>query len=454
MNYFFFIYHGYGWAVLLILGASFAVLEALLKALNVASRTATDLSGGLAYICAAVPCWFLGRYLLSYQATVKDKETGQKTKVPQPYHALFWIPMHWWAPIFMVIGVCILISDAQKPAAASPPQDSPAIVSAPPPQRPQTIQGGALHYSITLPSGWDFARDQEHFDIFTTTNSSNGDFWLGVYALPGSQADTERWVEIFQRDSVSKFGGVLTRAHDATIDSHPWAVLNGTIQADGTTLTCRIYAYSEQGSAYAIMLVAIPTAWKSRATDLMSIARSFTFPTLSYQQPPPATVASAPPPTSKPTYQGTPTSFASSDKDFFASFPAQPTETRKTGEIRGITIPRYRAQLRDGNWVYAVERCDYPASFADSASPTQMLDDARDAAVFIPSATLLSESSLTLQGYPGRQIQVRSEDGKWVASTRMFVVKHHLYQVMTVTPPTQMNDQKVKDFLNSFKLSK
>ena len=277
MNFFIFIYHGYGWAVFLILAGSCGGIEVLLRTLNIVPNTASNLTGSLAFILASVPCWFLGRYLLSYQATVKDKEIGQISKVPQPYHALFWIPMHWWAPIFMVIGVSVLISDALKASVAGPRQTPASAIATSVSQHPQTIQGGTLPYSITIPATWEFARAHEHFDIFIKASNSNS-YWLGVDAVSESEGDTEAWTAVLLRDLPPKIGGVLTRSNAVTIDSHEWAVLNGTMRDKGSTLTCRVYAYADRNSEYAIVLVATPTAWSSHETELISIARSFKFP--------------------------------------------------------------------------------------------------------------------------------------------------------------------------------
>ena len=232
----------------------------------------------IALICSAIPCWLLGRYLLGYHATIKDKETAETVSVPQPYHALFWIPMHWWAPIFIVIGVSILIAGAQKTSVAGPTQKPASMIGTSVSQHPETIQGDALPYSITIPAAWEFARAHEHFDLFIKASNSNGTFWLGVDAVSDSQGNTEAWTAMLLRDLAPKIGGVLTRSNAVTIDSREWAVLNGTMQDKGSTLTCRIYAYADQNSEYAIVLVATRKAWSSHATDMISIARSFRFP--------------------------------------------------------------------------------------------------------------------------------------------------------------------------------
>lgn len=275
---FFFIYHGFGWAVLLIPAIFYGAFEVILNVMDVDPKTAADLRVSLAFICASVPCWFLGRYCLRYRRAVTDKETGAEIMVPQPYHALFWIPMHWWGPIFLVLGVFLLIYDAQHRSPLHPMQTPILALATQVSQKPQTVFGGTLKYSITLPPAWEYARDHEHFDIFIKASNGSGSYWMGVYVLDDSKDETDGWSEMLMRDLGTKTGAILERYSTATIDSKKWAVINGTMQDHGTPLTCKIYAYAGQNAAYAMLLVATPANWTAHGTELMSIARSFKFP--------------------------------------------------------------------------------------------------------------------------------------------------------------------------------
>jgi hypothetical protein len=61
-------------------------------------------------IVSAAICWFLGNYLRKRSdRIVIDKKTGKEFAVNQSRHALFFIPMHWWAPILLA-GALILIA--------------------------------------------------------------------------------------------------------------------------------------------------------------------------------------------------------------------------------------------------------------------------------------------------------------------------------------------------------
>lgn len=62
----------------------------------------------IAFIVAAAICWFLGKHLRKRSdRVVIDKQTGKEFTVNQSRHTLFFVPMHWWAPILLVIAVIL-----------------------------------------------------------------------------------------------------------------------------------------------------------------------------------------------------------------------------------------------------------------------------------------------------------------------------------------------------------
>jgi hypothetical protein len=69
----------------------------------------------ISLLVSAVICWFLGSSFAKRDSqTVIDKETGQEIVLNRSNHSLFFIPMHFWAPILAVIGVVMLIMDLAK----------------------------------------------------------------------------------------------------------------------------------------------------------------------------------------------------------------------------------------------------------------------------------------------------------------------------------------------------
>ncbi|WP_050786004.1 hypothetical protein [Pedosphaera parvula] len=58
----------------------------------------------LSLIVAAGVCWSLGNYLQQW-SVAKDKNQGDESAGTWPRHTLFFIPMHYWAPILLVIAL-------------------------------------------------------------------------------------------------------------------------------------------------------------------------------------------------------------------------------------------------------------------------------------------------------------------------------------------------------------
>jgi hypothetical protein len=63
-------------------------------------------------ICSAAICWLLGSHLRRRSdRVVIDKETGQEFVVSQSRHTLFFIPVHYWPPILLLIAVILVGMD-------------------------------------------------------------------------------------------------------------------------------------------------------------------------------------------------------------------------------------------------------------------------------------------------------------------------------------------------------
>ena len=58
---------------------------------------------------SAVACWFLGNALRKRaDRVVIDKETGEELTISRSRHTMFFVPMHWWAPILIVLALGLL----------------------------------------------------------------------------------------------------------------------------------------------------------------------------------------------------------------------------------------------------------------------------------------------------------------------------------------------------------
>ena len=62
---------------------------------------------------SAIACWYLGRWLDARETrnakVVIDKETGQEIRLVSR-HDLFWIPVKWWAVVWLVAGLWLMLN--------------------------------------------------------------------------------------------------------------------------------------------------------------------------------------------------------------------------------------------------------------------------------------------------------------------------------------------------------
>ena len=142
--------------------------------------------------------------------------------------------------------------------------------------------------------------------------------------------------------------------------------------------------------------------------------------------------------------------FTSKDDGFSILMPGTPElETHTVNTVAGpITV--YVYQVESNGIVYQVGYNDYPEEAMEGLTPEQMLDGARDGAVANVFGELIAEEIISLNGYPGRQINIAVEDNGIRA--KIFLVDNRLYQVLVVGPKNKMYYKNVGDVLDSFEL--
>jgi hypothetical protein len=106
-----------------------------------------------------------------------------------------------------------------------------------------------------------------------------------------------------------------------------------------------------------------------------------------------------------------------------------------------------------GNAFFALFYMDYPKDSFAKAKPEDLLADARDEAVKNVKGKLVSETKITMNGYPGREFKIASP-GALNLHARIFLAKERLYQVIAVVPEARDSAGDAKKFLDSFKFQK
>jgi hypothetical protein len=99
---------------------------------------------------------------------------------------------------------------------------------------------------------------------------------------------------------------------------------------------------------------------------------------------------------------------------------------------------------------YGVMYTDYPDAVLET-DPQKVLDGARDGAVTNVKGKLLSEAAMTLNGYPGREMNISA--GQLGVRSRVYLVNKRIYSVIVTGPVNQMNLSVFDEVLNSFNLT-
>ncbi len=145
--------------------------------------------------------------------------------------------------------------------------------------------------------------------------------------------------------------------------------------------------------------------------------------------------------------------FDASEGGFRVTLPGRPVRgqevlTTPAGPLESIT---YTYATPDGQVSYGINYADYPAAVARSTDPERIIESARDALVGKLRGRVRDERRITLDGAPGREVDIELADGRYVRA-RIYLAGQRQYQVVAVTPSARDHANDAKWFLESFKL--
>ena len=143
-------------------------------------------------------------------------------------------------------------------------------------------------------------------------------------------------------------------------------------------------------------------------------------------------------------------SFSPENNNFSVLMPGNPrfqTQTVNTA-VGLIEIKMYISEV-DGI-AYLIDSNEYPEKVIET-SPKLILDGARNGAVKNVYGKLISETIISLDGYPGRELNIAIADGG--ARARIYLVKNALYQLIVVGPGEKLYLGHVHRMFESFKLT-
>ena len=115
-------------------------------------------------------------------------------------------------------------------------------------------------------------------------------------------------------------------------------------------------------------------------------------------------------------------------------------------------IPLYSFTVGDDNFAYIVSYADYPEDVIESSNPKDILDGVREGVVEGVRGTLISEIIISINGNPGREINI-DVGGTTSVKSKVYLVENRLYQIMVVaTNKEEIFLNSVNQFFDSFSL--
>lgn len=134
-----------------------------------------------------------------------------------------------------------------------------------------------------------------------------------------------------------------------------------------------------------------------------------------------------------------------------------PTKAEPTvSEVNSASgkIPVYTFASSNNTGSFMLSYADYPNAASNPAHEQSVLDGVRDGVLKGTEGTLISESKLTLNGYPGREMKAtRMVDGtEMIFSWRLFLVGKRLYQLAVGSSKADSESPDIKKFFASFEL--
>jgi hypothetical protein len=152
--------------------------------------------------------------------------------------------------------------------------------------------------------------------------------------------------------------------------------------------------------------------------------------------------------------QPTWTEFSLEEGGFSVLMPTKPLQ-QTLPAAESVNVHIYLSLGANGTG-YLASYADLQDAPADQAQTIKALDDARNGQLKTSKGKLLRETTITIEGYPGRELKIEIATGEMI--TRILVVKQRLYQLLGIVPESIVGSegsaQDVAKFLSSFKLTK
>lgn len=142
------------------------------------------------------------------------------------------------------------------------------------------------------------------------------------------------------------------------------------------------------------------------------------------------------------------------DNSYSAMMPARPVESvQRMASPAGELQMHFSLADMGAEGAYGVAYVDYPINFR-SLSPDALLDAGANGAIANSGSTLLNKKKITLDGYPGLEVEMKPPSGAMPgrAVSRIYWVAPRIYVVVAGVPSSSKTDATIAKFLDSFRI--
>ena len=141
--------------------------------------------------------------------------------------------------------------------------------------------------------------------------------------------------------------------------------------------------------------------------------------------------------------------------NFKISFPQKSIEETKkmntnAGEIEVLTLVLTAKSSSEKNLKYYFSATKLPSDNLSAQEQKTFLDAAAKGSLRNHNATLISEKSIKLDKYSGKEIKMSIKDGEILATMKSYIVRDNIYGLIVYTfKRNDMNDE-IDNFFDSF----
>ena len=139
--------------------------------------------------------------------------------------------------------------------------------------------------------------------------------------------------------------------------------------------------------------------------------------------------------------------------EFTILMPGSPSKEVFTGSTPDGQMTKYKFVLKKESVTYTVKCVDYPEIVVEKNPKSFLLDEAQKRAESRFKGKLVNRKSISLNGYPGREVEIEFAGGERIYKSQMYSVGARFYQVSVEMPKEKGSQKSVEKFLNSFKLT-